>query len=502
MAKRQRDEEHEDLDSSRRQRRLDANAVTRRPPSKDSEDSEGVPPPSLQPKSESESKKRLALPGSQCPYLDTIARQRLDFDFEKCCSVSLLKENVYVCLVCGKYFQGRGPKTHACTHALEEQHSMFMNLKSGKVYCLPDGYEVIDRSLEDIKQVLNPRFTEEQVKRIDEEGTAWRRSLDGQHFLPGMVGLNNIKCTDYANVVVHSLLRVKPFRNFFLRLGSEGSEGGRATTLLLEKFGELCRKMWNPGNFKGQVSPLEFLLAVQERSKRRFRVDVQSDPVDFLTWLLNTLHFDLTSGKPSKRKSIVTRCFQGEITVTKINEAGEDQPAVTTKFLMLGLDLPPTPLFKDAFEKNIIPQVPLFVLLKKYNGTTISESIKSGRSKYSVTRLPDHLIVWAKRFTKNNFFREKNPTIVTFPVKSLDVADNIPLPAAEAARSKYDLVATGCHVGKPESGSYHAILYHFADQEWYQVEDLSVKEVRPEIVAIQEAYFQIYSKQAKFSNVN
>ena len=26
-------------------------------------------------------------------------------------------------------------------------------------------------------------------------------------------------------------------------------------------------------------------------------------------------------------------------------------------FLMLGLDLPPPPLFKDAMEKNIIPQV-------------------------------------------------------------------------------------------------------------------------------------------------
>lgn len=31
--------------------------------------------------------------------------QNLDFDFEKCCSVSLSPINVYVCLVCGKYFQ-------------------------------------------------------------------------------------------------------------------------------------------------------------------------------------------------------------------------------------------------------------------------------------------------------------------------------------------------------------------------------------------------------------
>jgi U4/U6.U5 tri-snRNP-associated protein 2 len=42
----------------------------------------------------------------ECPYLDTIDRHRLDFDFEKLCSVSLSNLNVYACLVCGKYFQG------------------------------------------------------------------------------------------------------------------------------------------------------------------------------------------------------------------------------------------------------------------------------------------------------------------------------------------------------------------------------------------------------------
>ena len=41
-----------------------------------------------------------------CPYLDTINRTVLDFDFEKLCSVTLTRINVYACLVCGKYFQG------------------------------------------------------------------------------------------------------------------------------------------------------------------------------------------------------------------------------------------------------------------------------------------------------------------------------------------------------------------------------------------------------------
>lgn len=80
--------------------------------------------------------------GAECPYLDSVARANLDFDFEKCCSVSLTHVNVYACLVCGKYYQGRGLHTHAYTHALEAGHHLFMRTDNGRVYCLPDNYEV------------------------------------------------------------------------------------------------------------------------------------------------------------------------------------------------------------------------------------------------------------------------------------------------------------------------------------------------------------------------
>lgn len=78
-----------------------------------------------------------------CPYLDTINRNLLDFDFEKLCSVSLTRINVYACLVCGKYFQGRGTNTHAYTHSVSDSHHVFLNLNNLKFYCLPDNYEII-----------------------------------------------------------------------------------------------------------------------------------------------------------------------------------------------------------------------------------------------------------------------------------------------------------------------------------------------------------------------
>lgn len=86
-----------------------------------------------------------------CPYLVTIDRSRLDFDFEKLCSVSMQPNNVYTCLVCGKYFQGRGRDSPAYVHSLQCSHHVYLNLTTKRAYCLPDGYEVVDSSLDDIK---------------------------------------------------------------------------------------------------------------------------------------------------------------------------------------------------------------------------------------------------------------------------------------------------------------------------------------------------------------
>ncbi|GFQ04392.1 U4/U6.U5 tri-snrnp-associated protein 2 [Phtheirospermum japonicum] len=460
-----------------------------------------------------------------CPYLDTVNRQVLDFDFEKFCSVSLSNLNVYACLVCGKYYQGRGQKSHAYTHSLEAGHHVYINLRTEKVYCLPDGYEVSDPSLDDIRHVLNPRhcswmpllmipanyrFSRGQVGQID-QNRQWSRSLDGSDYLPGMVGLNNIKETDFVNVTIQSLMRVTPLRNFFLIPENYAN----CKSQLVLRYGELTRKIWHARNFKGQVSPHEFLQAVMKASKKRFRIGSQSDPVEFMSWLLNTLHGDLKSGK--KSRSIIHQCFQGELEVAKEihskyigekNENGDGGTEVgkvimeTSKmpFLMLGLDLPPPPLFKDIMEKNIIPQVPLFNIMKKFDGETVTEVVRPliARMRYRVTKLPQYLILHMRRFTKNNFFVEKNPTLVNFPVKNLELKDYIPLPARnenEKMRSKYDLIANIVHDGKPGEGSYRVFVQRKSEELWYEMQDLHVSETLPQMVALSEAYMQIYEQQ-------
>ena len=193
-------------------------------------------------------------PGFRCPYLDTINRMVLDFDFEKACSVTGHNFNVYACLVCGKYFQGRGKHTQAYTHALQEAHHVYMNLTDGRTYCLPDGYEVVDSSLKDIQNMLAPTYTKPMISTLDTV-PVYSRGVDGSDYMPGLIGLNNIKNTDYVNVVVQSLCRVPPIRDFFLL---EANYAHVRSPLVIE-FGALVRKVWSPFNFKGQVSPHELL---------------------------------------------------------------------------------------------------------------------------------------------------------------------------------------------------------------------------------------------------
>ncbi|XP_009873161.1 PREDICTED: U4/U6.U5 tri-snRNP-associated protein 2, partial [Apaloderma vittatum] len=216
-----------------------------------------------------------------------------------------------------------------------------------------------------------------------------------------------------------ALSNVPPLRNYFLEEENYKSiqrPPGDIMFLLVQRFGELMRKLWNPRNFKAHVSPHE------------------RDGVDFLSWFLNALHSAL-GGTKKKKKTIVTDVFQGSMRIFTKKLPHPDLPAeekaqllqnseyqemmVESTFMYLTLDLPTAPLYKDEKEQLIIPQVPLFSILAKFNGATEKEykTYKENFLKrFQLTKLPPYLIFCIKRFTKNNFFVEKNPTIVNFPI--------------------------------------------------------------------------------------
>ncbi|PNP54899.1 hypothetical protein THARTR1_04588 [Trichoderma harzianum] len=448
-------------------------------------------------------------------YLDTIDRNVLDFDFEKLCSVSLSNINVYACLVCGKYFQGRGVKSHAYFHSLDEDHHVFINLETQKVYVLPEGYEVKSKSLDDIKYVSDPRYTKNEVIQLDRRVNHVSWTLDGKEYTPGFVGMNNIKENDYLNVVVQALSHVSPLRNYFLL------EDFSKKSELVKRCSILFRKIWNPRAFKSHVSPHELLQEIALLSNKRFTLTNQSDPVEFLSWFLNNLHLGLGGSKTKPGSSMIQRTFQGKLKVEsqaitaradagdrlRFEEAAEVKVDIV-RFLFLTLDLPSAPLFQDELEKNIIPQVPLSTILSKYDGKRAQEH-HAQRKRYRLLHpLPPYLLLHVKRFSQNKFVSERNPTIVTFDARNLDVSPYVePNPKEWPVGEPiwYDLVANVVHeaVRKrddvadsgEEKKTWKVQVKDKATGEWVVCQDLFVDKVQSELLYLGETYLQIWERR-------
>lgn len=188
-----------------------------------------------------------------------------------------------------------------------------------------------------------------------------------------------------------------------------------------------------------------------------------------MVWFLHQLHMGL-GGNKKPRSSIIHKIFQGAVSVTTQqlkktdasaeNDANDDdrggsdvkdedrqaiefdkpkakedlegksqqnmeETTVDLHFLQLTLDISEKPLFRDDNGGLVIPQEPLVTVLKKFDGVSFSDCVnKAGEAqhhRYRIQKLPPYLILHLACFQTNWFLKEKNPTIVAFPVKNLDL---------------------------------------------------------------------------------
>lgn len=67
----------------------------------------------------------------------------------------------------------------------------------------------------------------------------------------------------------------------------------------------------------------------------------------------------------------------------------------------------------------------------------------------------------------------------------------------ETLGSYYDLLANICHDGKPEAGqgTYKVHVRHRGSDQWYQIQDLIVEEVMPQMIFLSESYIQIWERK-------
>ena len=357
-------------------------------------------PPSTTTTATTASTKKKPKPGfaaplqQSCPYLDTISRPSLDFDQSQSCSLTLTRSSVYMCLICGQCFSGRGPGTPAHTHSVEQDHAVFVSLTgpSGtpslppRYYCLPENYEIKNEpSLYDITEACRPTSFPLAGSALDKNVELSKDAL-GHKYLRGYVGMNNLSKTDAMSNCALSLCHVPSLRDYFLScselslpnaVAGVNVRTGEAGCVAL-RFGEVVRKVWSGGRFRSGVDPQEFVQEVVARGGGRFKVGTRAVASDFMSWLVNELHRGLLSlmdkkGRKTKRTAI-TDAFQGEISVRNITtrkkekeEKGMDDSVVGGKggaradddgleveesiadvnFLHLTLEVPHKPLFKE-----------------------------------------------------------------------------------------------------------------------------------------------------------
>ena len=489
----------------------------------------------------------LGAESNKCPYLNTVTRAQLDFDMSKVCSTSLTKHNVYCCLVCGSFFQGRGSQTPCYTHSVQAGHFVFIHLQTAKTYCLPDGYEIVDSSLNDIKFCLQPSFSPSTIAALD-SNKALSRDIHGVAYLPGFVGMNSVIPADCINPVLHALSHIQPLRDFFMQ-----AHNYTGIKPLLLRFGELVRKLWSPGNFKSVVSPQELVHDMVTYSKKRLSLDASTECIDLWNWLVGELHSGLveaaasSSSSSSSSSSVISDCLSGEVelceTRTKLGVVLSSS-SKRVVFRHLSLTVPPPPLFRDSDGALIIPQLPIFDLLKKFDGQTFTEDTAPQgvlvRKTYKIRKLPQFLLINLDRRGRDKVLQtgegDKNGTIVTFPAKNLEMRDYCFSAEGEggarddgpgAGGTKYDLAANICLRGSDASsdqvislgsqvgpstmatsgaattsaaaasarGKYLVHLHHKATDQWYAIDDLTVTEILPHQIALSESHILLYRRQ-------
>lgn len=428
-------------------------------------------------------------------FLETIDEKKLDFDFEKRCSVTLSYLNCYCCLVCGKYLQGRHESSPAFLHSVNDNHHVFISFNSLKVFLLPDNIEVKDQgkiqTLVRVRNAIRPYFNKEEILSFPIQCF----DLYDQIYTNGFVGFNNSSSgNESINVVLSLLSHIIPVRNYFLLENTDQEDE------MIKRLAIIVRKIWFTKLFKPYLSSEEFLAYISVAEKAIF--DRAYDPGQLFIWLVNTL-----ANKSPRLKEILNSVCQGVVQVTTIpikaivdikgdfvefQKKPEKQKENIVPYWCLALDLPPNPLFKTNQYANDLPQVRLEDLLKKFNGTQEQEFAR-GLRRYRLIRLPKYLIIHFSRFDKKHTqpVKNRNQTLVEFS-QSLELQN-----------TTYTLIANVIHetareaaVDEDEKSRWKIQLLNSATDQWIELDGTTARIKERELLFLQETYLQLWRKDS------
>lgn len=118
---------------------------------------------------------------------------------------------------------------------------------------------------------------------------------------------------------------------------------------------------------------------------------------------------------------------------------------------------------------------------------------QQANKKLDLWRLPEILIIHLKRFSFNQFFKNKLETYVDFPIDDFDLSTCIVHNSQQSHH--YMLYAVSNHYGGLGGGHYTAFVQHGRDQ-WYEFDDNHVSPVGEHQIDSSAAYVLFYRRIA------
>lgn len=58
--------------------------------------------------------------------------------------------------------------------------------------------------------------------------------------------------------------------------------------------------------------------------------------------------------------------------------------------------------------------------------------------------------------------------------------------------TSYDLIANIVHDGEPNKGTYRVHVLKQGNSKWYEMQDLHVNDILPQMITLTEAYIQVF----------
>ncbi|TGZ50984.1 ubiquitin carboxyl-terminal hydrolase 2-like [Temnothorax longispinosus] len=323
----------------------------------------------------------------------------------------------------------------------------------------------------------------------------------------GMSGLKNLGDSCYMNSIIQCLSNTTNLAKYF----TDNSNNDNMTQgQVVEEVARVINALWT-GQYKS-VSPRDLKVIVEQHTDR-FEPYEQQDSHEFLTFLLEHMHYELkkeanipielTNAEKewdkamNSERSIISDLFFGLLRCTTTCSCCKQANITYKTFNSLTMSLP---RFSRCSLNECMEE-------KFVTGQKVSEwecpkcqIPRDATKKFDFVKLAPIVVIHLNRFAygwMNGEWLEKRNTAVDFPLTGFNLKPYLmenTIMSNNIRNYNYSLYAISNHCGM-DGGHYTAFCKNPAQNTWYKYDDETVTEVSPSKVKSQDrsAYLLFYT---------